>query len=381
MSGIYIHIPFCKQACNYCNFHFSTQKDQLEKMIQAILQEIDLQKKFFDKKTTLKSIYFGGGTPSFIDINYIIKILDKIYALFSIDSNAEITIECNPDDLNEAYLLALKNYTPINRLSIGIQSFFDEDLQFMQRVHHAKDAKQAILTAKKMSFDNITCDLIYGTPTLSNERWKQNILYLIQNDIKHFSCYALTVEEKTLLHHQIQKKIIDEIDEQKMAEQFTILQEVCASNNYEQYEISNFCTNQKYAVHNTNYWKGEKYLGIGPSAHSFDGENRHWNIHNNALYIKQINNHQLAQNCEKLSNIDKYNEYVMTNLRTIWGVDVLKIEQNFGNEFRKHFEFEIKSFIDNDWITQQNNLYILSNKGKLFCDFVTENLFWVEEEN
>ncbi|QQR97144.1 MAG: radical SAM family heme chaperone HemW [Sphingobacteriales bacterium] len=380
MAGIYIHIPFCKQACNYCNFHFSTQTDYIEKMVQAIIIEIELQNNFFQKETTIQSIYFGGGTPSFIDINHILKILEKIYNTFTVTPKAEITIECNPDDLTEEYLTQLKQYTPINRLSIGIQSFFDEDLKFMHRAHNASEGKTAIQLAQKIGFNNITCDLIYGTPTLSNEQWKENILYLINHNIQHFSCYAITVEEKTILHHQIQKNIISEIDEQKIAEQFSILQDVCATHGYEQYEISNFCTNKQYAIHNTNYWKGSKYLGLGPSAHSFDGKNRYWNINNNALYIKQINHHQLAQSCETLSNIDMYNEYIMTKLRTIWGVDTNHIDKQFGNEFKKHFEFEIKSFIDNSWVVQNQNIYTLTNNGRLFCDYITENLFWVESE-
>jgi oxygen-independent coproporphyrinogen-3 oxidase len=380
MAGIYIHIPFCKQACNYCNFHFSTQTEHVDKMIKAIQHEILLQQHFFSKNTKLKSIYFGGGTPSFISINYIIKILESIYNTFSVEENAEITLECNPDDLTETYLNELKSYTPVNRLSIGIQSFFDEDLQFMQRAHNANEAKNAIALAQKIGFTNITCDLIYGSPNLSNEHWKENILYLIQHNIAHFSCYALTVEEKTLLHHQIQKNIVADIDEQKIAEQFSILQEICVQYGYEQYEISNFCKDKKYAIHNTNYWKGEVYLGIGPAAHSFDGKNRYWNINNNNLYIKQIGHNQLAQSCETLSNIDHYNEYVMTSLRTIWGIDTEKIDKQFGNEFFKHFEFEIKSFIDNNWVVQTKNKYFLTNKGKLFCDFITEQLFWIEEE-
>ena len=379
MAGIYIHIPYCKNACSYCNFHFSTQTESGEKMIQAMLNEIELQKHFFPKNTKLDSIYFGGGTPSFIDLNYIIKLLQKIYDNFNVQAHAEITLEANPDDLTEEYLQNLKKLTPINRLSIGIQSFVEEDLKFMQRIHSVTQAKQCILDAQKAEF-NITCDLIYGTPTLSNENWRKNIQALIDLNISHFSCYALTVEEKTILHHQIQNHKTEELDEEKIAEQFTILQEIIAQNDYEQYEISNFCKNKKYAIHNTNYWKNKPYLGIGPSAHSFNGTDRFWNINNNNQYIKQLLQSQLAQSCEHLNNIDNYNEYVMTNLRTIWGVDIHLIEKNFGAELRKHFEFEIKPFIDNNWIETDKHIYKLTNKGKLFCDLITEQVFWIDEQ-
>lgn len=344
-----------------------------------MLNEIELQKHFFPKNTKLDSIYFGGGTPSHVDLNYIIKLLQKAYETFDIKDNAEITLEANPDDINTEYLEQLKNYTPINRLSLGIQSFIDEDLQFMHRAHNVQQAKQAITDIQKIGLD-LTCDLIYGTPTLSNDNWKSNLQTLIDFGIEHFSCYALTVEEKTILHHQIQQKKVPEIDEEKIAEQFTILQNVIKQNGYEQYEISNFCKNKKYAVHNTNYWRNKPYLGIGPSAHSYDGKNRFWNINNNAQYIKQLLQQQLAQTCETLNNINRYNEYVMTNLRTIWGVNIDFIDQHFGGELRKHFEFEIKPYIDNDWVIKKEALYYLSDKGKLFCDLITEQVFWIEEE-
>lgn len=379
MAGIYIHIPYCKHACSYCNFHFSTQTDSSAKMIQAMENEIALQKHFFSKNTKLDSIYFGGGTPSFIDLNYIVKLLKTIYDNYEINEQAEITLEANPDDLTLEYLQDLKQYTPINRLSIGIQSFNDTDLKFMQRVHNATQAKQCILDAQQIGFD-ITCDLIYGTPTLSNADWKKNIDTLIQLNIKHFSCYALTVEEKTILHHQIQTKKVEAIDEEKIAEQFTILQDTIAQNGYEQYEISNFCKDKKYAVHNTNYWKNKPYLGIGPSAHSYNGQNRFWNISNNNLYIKQLLQNELAQSCEHLNNIDHYNEYTLTNLRTIWGVDSQYIETKFGTELRKYFEFEIKPFIDNNWVNLNKTTYTLTNKGKLFCDLITEQVFWIDEQ-
>jgi oxygen-independent coproporphyrinogen-3 oxidase len=378
MAGIYIHIPYCKQACNYCNFHFSTQTGTGEKMVQAMMNEIELQKNYFPENTLLDSIYLGGGTPSFVPLNSIIKLLQTVFNHFKIKNNVEITLEANPDDLSTAYLHELKKYTPINRLSIGIQSFVEEDLAFMHRVHTAAQAKQVIMDAQKAGF-SVTCDLIYGTPTLSNENWKKNIETLIELGVQHFSCYALTVEEKTVLHHQIHHKKIPEIDEEKIATQFTILQDTIAQHGYEQYEISNFCKNGHYAVHNTNYWKNKSYLGIGPSAHSYNGKDRFWNINNNNLYIKQLLQNQLAQSCEHLNDIDHYNEYVMTNLRTIWGVDSRFIEKKYGSELRKHFEFEIKPFIDNNWVELKNNIYTLTNKGKLFCDLITEQTFWVDE--
>ncbi|MDB5227485.1 MAG: coproporphyrinogen oxidase [Bacteroidota bacterium] len=375
MAGIYIHIPFCKQACTYCNFHFSTLLKNKTELLEALLKEIEIQQHFFPLKTVIKTIYFGGGTPSILSAAEINHILQKIYKHFPIDEQAEITLEANPDDLTEEYLYALKNETSVNRLSIGIQSFFDEDLKYMNRAHNATQAKMCIQLAQRSGFKNLSADLIYGTPTMNNERWKENLDTLFDLNVPHISCYALTVEEKTQLADLIKKKKTVAPADEQTAQQFQILTEAMKEHNYLQYEISNFCREPYFAEHNTNYWKGIPYLGIGPSAHSFNGEVRSWNIRNNAQYIKKISANELPDESENLSSADKYNEYVMTNIRTIWGVDVKEISDRFGEKVQQHFLKEINSFTLKGQAIENNGIYTLTNSGKLFCDHITAHLF------
>ena len=291
MAGIYLHIPFCKQACSYCNFHFSTVLKTREAVLHSMLLEIEYQKHFFGQNTVIETIYFGGGTPSILSIRELKLILKKIEEYFPIAEQPEITLEANPDDLSLEYLTALKNETSINRFSIGIQSFWDADLRYMNRAHNATQAEECIKRAQDIGFENLSVDLIYGTPTLSNEQWQKNLHTIFNLKIPHISCYALTIEEKTALASSIKKrKIIPPKDEQMVAH-FSILTQEMNAQEYIQYEISNFCKNPYFAKHNTNYWKEIPYLGIGASAHSFDGKNRYWNISNNALYVQKINEH------------------------------------------------------------------------------------------
>lgn len=375
MAGIYLHIPFCKQACTYCNFHFSTLLKNKNEVFEALLKEIEIQQHFFPLETIIETIYFGGGTPSILTTEEINQLLVKINTLFKVDKNAEITLEANPDDLSKAYLIDLKNKTAINRLSIGVQSFFDEDLKYMNRAHNATEAVQCIQFAKEVGFNNLSVDLIYGTPTMNNIQWKENLAILFDLDVTHISSYALTVEEKTALHSLIKKQKATEPNDEQTAQQFSILIEEMQQHNYVHYEISNFCKTPYFARHNTNYWKGIPYLGIGPSAHSFDGKMRYWNIANNAIYTKKILANELANESEFLSKTDKYNEYVMTSIRTIFGTHKNKIKQDFGDEFLQHFTLEISPFIDNKWILEKDEIYTLTNSGKLFCDYITSNLF------
>lgn len=291
------------------------------------------------------------------------------------NQDAEITLEANPDDLNNDYLEQLKKETKINRLSIGVQSFLEEDLKYMNRAHNAQEAIDCIRLAKANGFNNLSIDLIYGTPSLSNEQWQKNLDILFDLDVTHVSCYALTVEEKTALHHAVKTKKTIAPDDEKTAQQFSILMDNMQQHHFLHYEISNFCKEPHFAKHNTNYWKGISYLGIGPSAHSFNGKQRFWNITNNAVYAKKISNHSLANESEILSATDRYNEYVMTSIRTVFGVDLNKIKADFGDDFSTHFLFEISPFIDNKWIVEANEIYTLTNTGKLFCDYITEHLF------
>jgi oxygen-independent coproporphyrinogen-3 oxidase len=376
MAGIYLHIPFCKQACTYCNFHFSTLLKNKKGILKAMLTEIQLQKDFFPDKTDIETIYFGGGTPTLLSTAEINELMNEISKYFSISSTPEITLEANPDDLSKTYLTSLKNETAINRLSIGVQSFFEDDLNYMNRAHNAKEAINSIQYAQDVGFKNLSVDLIYGTPTMSNENWTKNLRTVFDLEVPHISCYALTIEEKTALASLIKKKKSVEPSDELMAQQFSILLDEMSKHNYIHYEISNFCKEPHFAKHNTNYWKGDPYLGIGAAAHSYDGLKRYWNVANNAVYVKKIMNNEPANESEILSETDTYNEYVMTSIRTIFGTDKNEIQSRFGDDFLQHFLMEISPFISNKWIMETNGIYTLTNSGKLFCDYITENLFF-----
>lgn len=348
-------------------------------MVDSIVNEIRLQKHFFDFETEIKSIYFGGGTPSLLLTSEINTILNEINKNFKVDNSAEITLEANPDNLSIAYLNQLKTETSINRLSIGIQSFFEEDLKYMHRAHTASEAKQCIENAQNAGFHQLSVDLIYGTPTMGNELWKLNLQTVFDLQIPHISAYALTIEEKTSLAHNIKTKKISAPDEEQTVQQFSFLLSEMKKNGYMQYEISNFCKPPHFALHNTNYWKGIAYLGIGPSAHSFDGKKRYWNVANNAKYIKKLGLDELPNESETLSIQDQYNEYILTQIRTMWGIQLTVLHQRFGQEFSEHFLLEITPFISNNWVEVKNETYLLTDNGKLFCDYITENLFLQEE--
>ena len=373
MAGIYLHIPFCKQACNYCDFHFSTSMKMKVDFVKAIIQEIELRKDVFANKF-ISSIYFGGGTPSLLSKEELDMIFEKLYKSFTINADAEITLEANPDDLNFDKILQLKD-TPINRLSIGVQSFRDEDLKYMNRTHTAIEALNSIKVAQDVGFQNITIDLIYGTPGMSNEDWKYNLRKSFALNLPHISSYALTVEEKTLLYYQILKKNIGPVDEQQSADQFKILMDEMLSYGYEQYEISNFCKDNSYSRHNSSYWKKNHYLGLGPSAHSYFGNSRLWNVSNNVKYIKALSASRLPLSKENLNTQDMYNEYVMTSLRTKWGCSLIEIEKYYSRSYLNYFKVQIKGHEINGYIIENKGVYTLSEKGKLIADRITSDLF------
>ncbi|WP_196890987.1 radical SAM family heme chaperone HemW [Aureivirga marina] len=375
MVGIYIHIPFCKQACYYCDFHFSTSLKHKERMVNAICQEIILRKEMIGDET-IETIYFGGGTPSLLSIEEIQQILNTIYSNFSVVKNPEITLEANPDDLSFEKLDDLSK-TPINRLSIGIQSFFEEDLQFMNRAHSALEARKCIEEAQKVGFENITIDLIYGVPNMEEAKWRKNLEIAFELNIPHISSYALTVEEKTALDSFIKKGRVKPLDENLAFKHFQILVEETKKKGFVHYEISNFGKPDFFSKHNTSYWQGKKYLGIGPSAHSFDGKNRAWNVANNMLYMKGIEEKQLPLEIEELSKIDCYNEYVMTGLRTIFGVSLEKIEKDFGLGMRKFLEKEIKPFLKQGTLELKENFVFITEKGKFLADGIASDLFYI----
>jgi len=362
MAGIYIHIPFCKQACSYCDFHFSTKLDAKTEVLNCLKKELVNRRNYLGSET-VKSIYLGGGTPSLLaveELNELIRIVD---ANFQVDNEVEITLEANPDDLSKDYLKSLKD-SKINRLSIGIQSFFDKDLKFMRRAHDRKQALQSLEDAVKLQFTNINVDLIFGSPTTTMHMWQDNLDIFSDFGIKHLSAYSLTVENKTLLQHQIKTNQISALDEITAFEQYAYLQDFISKIHFEQYEVSNYCQSGNYAVHNSNYWLDETYLGIGPSAHSYDGNSRQWNISNNNLYIKKVKNREIYHEKESLSEVDKYNEYLINSLRTKWGIHLSKIKQRFSDQIVAHFNrqmpllsSEIVSLSDEHLVVRNEKLF------------------------
>ncbi|MEA3495048.1 MAG: radical SAM family heme chaperone HemW, partial [Bacteroidota bacterium] len=366
MSGLYIHIPFCKKACNYCNFHFTVSQKSKTEFIKAIVKEIHDKRNYLGNDE-LETIYFGGGTPSTLEIKELELIFESINENFKIAENAEITIETNPDDLDLEKLTEYKKLG-INRLSIGVQSFNNKDLEFTARVHSSTDAIESIKNAQKVGFKNITIDLIYGIPDSDKDRWENNLNKIIALDIPHFSAYALTVEPKTILEYQIRKGVQKDVDEELVREQYFQLVEFAKSNNFIHYEISNFGKNDFFSIHNSNYWKSKKYLGVGPSAHSYDLKSRQWNTNNNTEYIKKINSKEKYFETEILDSADKFNEYLMLSLRTIWGVDLDKLFSISNNFNREKFDNKIEYFQNMDFIFREGNKIKLTDEGTLFSD-------------
>ncbi|MGG6230273.1 radical SAM family heme chaperone HemW [Tenacibaculum sp. SDUM215027] len=381
MAGIYLHIPFCKQACYYCDFHFSTSLKKKEELVSCLVKELELRKEELLNET-IETIYFGGGTPSLLSIDELQLLIGTIYQNYTVSENPEITLEANPDDLSDEKIIELTN-TPINRLSIGIQSFFEEDLQLMNRAHNAQEAKEC-LSAATGSFDNITIDLIYGVPNMSNERWRENLQTAFDFGINHISSYALTVEPKTALDSFIKQGKYPDVDEAVAKEHFDILVEETAKNGFVHYEISNFGKPDYFSKHNTSYWLGKKYIGIGPSAHSFNKTHRSWNVANNAKYIKILQEGKLPLEQEKLTKKDRFNECLMTGLRTIWGVSLETISQDFGEEFKIELLKNAEKFINQGLLVIVNeieqsdsnkNVLKTTSKGKFLADGVASELF------
>ena len=399
MAGIYIHIPFCKQACHYCDFHFSTSTKKKNELLAAICSEIELRKS--EISVPIKTIYFGGGTPSLLNKEEIDLLIGEVYKNFEVEENIEVTLEANPDDLTKGNLYQLSK-TKVNRLSIGVQSFFEEDLTLMNRAHNALEAKQC-LTMATQYFDNISVDLIYGIPGLDDKRWKENLDTIIAFGIPHVSCYALTVEPKTVLKKLIKNGKIAPVSETNSHRQYLILLDKMKKEGYVNYEFSNFGKQGCFSENNTAYWQGKSYLGLGPSAHSFDGNIRSWNISNNTQYINQIQIGKLPIEREILSKTDRYNEYLMTGLRTMSGVSLNKVKNNFGIKYLDYLLEQIKSPI-NDGLLEivlakvvkppinsrssssskkeeffsNDSVLIISEKGKFLSDGIASNLFMVE---
>ena len=393
MAGIYLHIPFCKQACFYCDFHFSTSLKKKDELISCLIKEIEIRKDEL-RNETIETIYFGGGTPSLLSIDEIESILKAIEANYNVIENPEITLEANPDDLSDKVIIELSK-SSINRLSIGIQSFFEDDLQLMNRAHNAEEAKKCLSLATQ-HFDNITVDLIYGIPNMTAEKWQQNLQTVFDFGVNHISSYALTVEPNTVLDSFIKKGKYPSLNEKLAKQHFDILVAETAKQGFVHYEISNFGKPNFFSKHNTSYWHQKKYIGIGPSAHSFNKTHRSWNVANNTKYIKSILENKLPNEVEKLSKEDCFNEYIMTGLRTIWGVSLVKIETEFGLEFINRLEKSAEKFILEDLLviareTKQsffedeitssipshndNKILKTTKKGKFLADGIASDLF------
>ena len=381
MSGIYIHIPFCKQACHYCDFHFSTSMKKKDEMVLALAKELQLRKDEFQYDAEfpcIETIYFGGGTPSVLNVEDIKLLIDTVRQNYPVSQNPEITLEANPDDLSEENLKAFAAIG-INRLSIGIQSFFEEDLKLMHRAHDSVQAKKCLELATRY-FDNISLDLIYGIPGMTNERWRQNIETALSFGIPHISSYALTVEPKTALNKLIQTGKVAAPKDEVAQEHFLILVETLEANGFLHYELSNFGKENYFSRNNSAYWLGKKYLGIGPSAHSYDGVSRSWNVANNALYLKAIQNNELPCEAEILTQEDRYNEYMMTGLRTIWGVSLIRIEQEFGPDYLNYLKQQSQKFIHDGLLIITDGILKPTLKGKFLTDGIASDLFYLNLE-
>ena len=374
MAGIYIHIPFCKKACHYCNFHFSTNISGKNEMVRALLSEIEMQQHYLEHQT-IDTIYFGGGTPSLLDISELTQILDAISKYFTLSSTPiEITLEANPDDISTEKILAWKKIG-INRLSIGIQSFFEEDLIFMNRGHNALQAERCIQIAQDAGISNLSIDLIFGYPLLSDEKWRYNIDRVLEFKVPHVSCYGMTVEPKTALASFIEKGKMMPLDEEQSASQYEYLMHTLIHSGFEQYEISNFASPGFEAVHNRNYWSGKHYLGIGPSAHSYNGVSRQWNVANNAKYIQSLSQGELVRELENLTRPQRINETIMVQLRTSKGLDLKHVYDLMSLDEVAIFQQHVEVLKLQHHLIEQTQQLKLTHSGKLIADYISSMLF------
>ncbi len=375
MAGLYIHIPFCRKACHYCNFHFSTSLRLREAVVEALCRELEVQRHFLGGRP-LETLYLGGGTPSLLPRADLMRIFDAVMRHYTLSADAEVTLEANPDDLTPERLAAFRQM-PINRLSIGVQSFRDEDLRFMNRTHDAATGRRAVLRAQDAGFENITIDLIYGTPGLDAEAWAQNVEQALALEVPHISAYCLTVEPRTALAHFVRQGRVSPPDEGQAAGQLLYLIERLEAAGFVHYEISNFGREGYWSRHNASYWLGKPYLGVGPSAHSYDGRARYWNVAHNVRYVKALASGVLPQQRELLRAADRYNEYVMMRLRTVWGVRLDELEA-LGPHWRKWFLREVAGLLRAGWVWEEDGVWRLTRQGKLFADRVAAELFFTE---
>lgn len=370
---LYIHIPFCKQACHYCDFHFSTNTANKRAVVEAIAREIVLRKSYLPDGD-METIYFGGGTPSMLDEPELHFLLETIHKQFRVAPNAEITLEANPDDLNAASLQMFAN-AGINRLSIGIQSFHEPHLRFMNRAHSAVEAEQCVKLAQDAGIHNISIDLIYAIPSENHDILLSDLSKAFTLDVPHISAYCLTIEPQTAFGSWLKKKKMRPIEEEYAAQQFEILVKSLGDNGYEQYEISNFARNSRYSNHNSSYWKQHPYLGVGPSAHSYNGATREYNVSNNAKYLEAIQKETIPATIETLTPADQTNEYLLTGLRTKWGVELQKLEVLSAGAFALQAGDELDRMTRKGWIREDSGILVLTGAGKLFADRIASDLF------
>ncbi len=374
MAGIYLHIPFCKQACYYCDFHFAVSLKNKGALLKALHTELKIRTDYL-KKEPINTLYFGGGTPSLLSADEINRLLDAVAKHYNLASTLEITLEANPDDLTAQKVRELQN-TAVNRYSIGVQSFFDDDLKFMNRVHNAQDAESSVKRIQDAGIENITIDLIYGIPHLSIAKWQENLQKFFDLKIPHLSSYALTVEEKTALHHFIKTQKYPAVSEELAYQHFEYLLKATAAHEFLHYELSNFCQEGFHSKHNQAYWTGASYLGVGPSAHSFNGYSRSWNVANNPKYIKSLERKELPLTTENLSTTNRFNEYLMTGLRTSFGVSLLEVENRFGSTYVKHLEKSIAKQLQLEHLSLINNILLITQKGRFLTDAILTDLFF-----
>ena len=374
MSGIYVHIPFCKRACHYCDFHFSTSLKYQKKTINSINKEIEIRKNYLNKEI-IQSIYIGGGTPSLIDVSEVEKIIKKIFKEHKTKKEIEITIEANPDDITKNKLSEYMKIG-INRISLGVQSFYDKHLIYSNRSHNSKQAIKSIELILESGFDNFSVDLIYGFPNMTKKEWEKNLNFILKYKVPHISAYCLTIEKNTVFEKYIKNRQMTELEQEYQKDMFLLLMKKLQNNNYKQYEISNFCLKNYKSLHNSNYWEQKKYMGVGPSAHSYNKYSRQWNVSNNLKYIKSIEKNIIPFESEILSEEDKINEYMLTSIRTNKGLSIKFIQENFNQELNDHFVKKIKK-IPRNYIKIENDHLILTKKGKCFADKITRDLFYL----
>ncbi|HAV25880.1 MAG TPA: coproporphyrinogen III oxidase [Bacteroidetes bacterium] len=373
MAGIYIHIPFCKKACFYCDFHFSVSFQQKDEVVASLIKELKERKNFIGQEE-VKTIYFGGGTPSVLSAGNISEILKEVYAQYTVNDNAEITFECNPDDLSKEYLVGLKE-CGVNRLSIGIQSLNDESLTWMNRSHNVTQALQAIDSAAAFGFRDMSIDLIYGIPMLTEDEWRQTLKRALAMPINHLSAYSLTLEENTPYNKLVEQKKYKKPNDDDASRHFEILLEEIKLAGWEHYEVSNFCKAGNYSKHNTAYWQNVKYLGIGPSAHSFDGRGRHWNVRSNKEYIQKTQAGESVSESEELSTKDIVNETLLTGLRTKWGVNLAEVKEQYEYDIAATNQTQIMEWQQKDWLEMKDGVLRLRADGFLFADYIASELF------